>query len=215
MLLLIVVLIVLVREFEYRRGEILNLVAKVKNDRLLRAPSVGKHNSTRVDEGRKGWNLLAIKMQGTNIITEEGARRACYNITPDLSLWVTEIEKNGWISQMGWKKKTNVQLQGKLWQWTILSRTGEFLLLTILALPGLLIQQYEQFLWPCFFHTWAVTTTTTATTALPACPFSSTCVTSGISRHTQPEGEPCVYIYLVTILFYNALYAVSVYHVLH
>ena len=33
---------------------------------LLRAPSVGKHNSARVDEGRKSWNLLAIKMQGTN-----------------------------------------------------------------------------------------------------------------------------------------------------
>ena len=28
-------------------------------DQLLRAPSVGKHNSTRVDEGRKSWNLLA------------------------------------------------------------------------------------------------------------------------------------------------------------
>ena len=44
---------VLVREFESRRGEILNLFAKIKNDQLLRAPSVGKHNSTRVDEGRK------------------------------------------------------------------------------------------------------------------------------------------------------------------
>ena len=46
-------LIVLVREFESRRGEILNLCAKIKKDQLLRAPSVGKHNSTRVDEGRK------------------------------------------------------------------------------------------------------------------------------------------------------------------
>ena len=32
------------------------------------------------------------------------------------------------------------------------------------------------------------------TTVLPACPFSSTCVTSCDSRHTHPEGEPCVYI---------------------
>ena len=39
---------------------------KIKNDELLRPPSVGKHNSTRVDEGRKSWNFLAIKMQGTN-----------------------------------------------------------------------------------------------------------------------------------------------------
>ena len=46
-------LLVLIREFESRRGEILNLFAKKKKDQLLRAPSVGKHNSTRVDEGRK------------------------------------------------------------------------------------------------------------------------------------------------------------------
>ena len=39
---------------ESRRGEILNLFAKKrKKDQLLRAPSVGKHNSTRVDEGKK------------------------------------------------------------------------------------------------------------------------------------------------------------------
>ena len=29
---------------------------------------------------------------------------------------------------------------------------------------------------------------------LPSCPFSSTCVTPGISRHTHPEGEPCIYV---------------------
>ena len=32
----------------------------------MRAPSVGRQNSTRVDEGRKSLSLLAIKMQGTN-----------------------------------------------------------------------------------------------------------------------------------------------------
>ena len=58
-------LLVLVREFESRRGEILNLFAKIKKkDQLLRAPSVGKRNSTRVDERRKSWNLLAIKCKG-------------------------------------------------------------------------------------------------------------------------------------------------------
>ena len=50
-------LLVLVREFESRRGEILSLFAKQKKDQLLKAPinisSVGKHNSARVDEGRK------------------------------------------------------------------------------------------------------------------------------------------------------------------
>ena len=61
-------LLVLVREFESRRGEILTLFAKErkKKDQLLRAPGVGKHNSTRVDEGRKSSNLPAIKMNGTN-----------------------------------------------------------------------------------------------------------------------------------------------------
>ena len=45
---------VLVRQFESRRGEILILFVKKKQkDQLLRAPSVGKRNSTRVDEGRE------------------------------------------------------------------------------------------------------------------------------------------------------------------
>ena len=43
----------LVGEFESSRGEILNLFAKIKKDQPLRAPTVGKHNSTRVHEGRK------------------------------------------------------------------------------------------------------------------------------------------------------------------
>ena len=53
-------LLVLVLEFESRRGEILNIFAKIEEEKekkgsteLLRARSVGKHNSTRVDEGRK------------------------------------------------------------------------------------------------------------------------------------------------------------------
>ena len=59
----------LVREFESRRGEILNLFPPPKKkdqQQLLRAPSVGEHSSAQVDEGRKSCNLLAIKMQGTN-----------------------------------------------------------------------------------------------------------------------------------------------------
>ena len=50
-------LVELVREFESRRGEIMNLFAKIKKkDQLLRAPSVGKHNSTRIDEGSREKN---------------------------------------------------------------------------------------------------------------------------------------------------------------
>ena len=45
-------LLVLVMEFESRRGEILNLFAEIKKDQLLRTPGVGKHNSPRVDEAR-------------------------------------------------------------------------------------------------------------------------------------------------------------------
>ena len=54
---LYILLIVLVREFESRRGEISNLFSKKrkKNQQLLRAPidSVGKHSSTQIEEGRK------------------------------------------------------------------------------------------------------------------------------------------------------------------
>ena len=47
-------LLALVLEFESHRGEILKLFAKNKKDQLLRAPSVGRRNFTRVDKGRKG-----------------------------------------------------------------------------------------------------------------------------------------------------------------
>ena len=40
-------LLVLVRAFESRRGEILNLFSKIRKGQLLRVPSVGEHNSTR------------------------------------------------------------------------------------------------------------------------------------------------------------------------
>ena len=46
-------LILLVLEFESHRGEILRLFARIKKDQLLKASSVGRHKSTRVDEGRK------------------------------------------------------------------------------------------------------------------------------------------------------------------
>ena len=48
-------LVVWVREFETRRGEILNLFAKKKKDQLLRAPSVGK---AQFDASRRGKKEL-------------------------------------------------------------------------------------------------------------------------------------------------------------
>ena len=45
---------------------------KKKKDPLLRARSVGRHNSTRVDEGRKSSNLLAVNLQGTSLTGEGG-----------------------------------------------------------------------------------------------------------------------------------------------
>ena len=46
-------LLLFVREFESRRGEILTLFATIKKDQLLRAPSVDKYSSTGVGEERK------------------------------------------------------------------------------------------------------------------------------------------------------------------
>ena len=63
-----------------------------KKDQLLRAPRVGKHNSTRVDEGRKTRNILAIKMQGTNRSGERG-RRAGYRCDPRAELRLGEREE--------------------------------------------------------------------------------------------------------------------------
>ena len=45
---------------------------KKKKDELLRAPRVGRHSWTRVDEARKSWGLLAVKMPGTSLSGEGG-----------------------------------------------------------------------------------------------------------------------------------------------
>ena len=67
-MLLLILFIVLVREFESRPWSDFDFILQQykKGQQVLRAPSVGRHNSTRVNEGRKSSNLLAIKMQGTN-----------------------------------------------------------------------------------------------------------------------------------------------------
>ena len=62
------------------------------NQLLSRAPiiSVGSHNSTRVNEGRKCWTLLAIKMQGTYRAGEGREEPAMY--AP--RIWVTSYDCN-------------------------------------------------------------------------------------------------------------------------
>ena len=52
--------------------------AEKKRDQLLRAPSsVGRYNSTRIDEGRKCWLIFAIKMKARAKVgrEEEGPLR--------------------------------------------------------------------------------------------------------------------------------------------
>ena len=55
-------------------------------NQLLRAPSsVGRRNSIRVDEERKGWSILRKKTNALNRSREERGRRA-WLATPDLEL---------------------------------------------------------------------------------------------------------------------------------
>ena len=52
--------------------------AKKKRDQLLRAlSSVGRYNSTRVDEGRKCWILLAVKMKARAEVGREEEGPPC------------------------------------------------------------------------------------------------------------------------------------------
>ena len=63
---------------------------KIEKDRLLEAPSVDRRNSTRVDKRRKGWNLLATKMQGTNrtVGRTGGKEPAICDPGSELQLWI-------------------------------------------------------------------------------------------------------------------------------
>ena len=69
-----ILLIVLVLGFEYRRSEILTLYSQKKKSDHLRARSVGRHNSTGVDEGRKSSNLLAIKKNKARTVVGRGEK---------------------------------------------------------------------------------------------------------------------------------------------
>ena len=107
------VLLALVLEFESRRGEVLKLLAKIRKDQLLRAPtrSVSRLNSTRVDEEKKGWSLAAIKMKGAdrNPSGEGGHELAMWP-----RIWVTtinwrEIETKGEDNK--WDEKINAYVK--------------------------------------------------------------------------------------------------------
>ena len=72
-------LITLILEFE-----ILNYFAKKKEEhQLQRVPGAGERSSSRGDEGRKGWNILVMKMQRRTVVGG-GVGRTCY-VTLDLS----------------------------------------------------------------------------------------------------------------------------------
>ena len=77
----------LVLEFESRRGEILNVLAKIISnvDQLLSAPSVGT-GQTQFDASRRGKKeLRSSRDKNARHVPESGGgRRACY-VTPDLS----------------------------------------------------------------------------------------------------------------------------------
>ena len=71
-----------VLEFDTHHDEIWLYLQKSNNnkkrDQLLRAPSsVGRYNSTRVDEGRKCWLLLAIKMKARAEVGREEEGLVC------------------------------------------------------------------------------------------------------------------------------------------
>ena len=51
---------------------------KKNRDQLLRSPSsVGRYNSTRVDEGRECWILLAVKMEARAEVGREEEGPLC------------------------------------------------------------------------------------------------------------------------------------------
>ena len=66
---------------------------------------MGKHNWTRVDEGRKSCNLLAIKMQGTNRSGEAGGKSLLCDPGSELRLGGREKRRANKINGMG-KKDT-------------------------------------------------------------------------------------------------------------
>ena len=72
----------------------LHFYRETKKDQLLKAPasSVGKHNSTRVDEGRKSCNLLAIKNARHESQWGEGEKSLLCGPGSELRLGRTEKE---------------------------------------------------------------------------------------------------------------------------
>ena len=66
---------------------------------------MGKHNWTRVDEGRKSCNLLAIKMQGTNRSGEAGGKSLLCDPGSELRLGGRENRRRAKIIHDGMEKE--------------------------------------------------------------------------------------------------------------
>ena len=87
-------IVVLFLEFESRRVEILDIFAKIKKDQLPRVPSVGRLNSTRVDEGRKSWKSSRDKNAKARTVVGRGGEKSL-RCDPGSEVRLGEIEQQG------------------------------------------------------------------------------------------------------------------------
>ena len=78
-----------------------------EKDRLPRAPSAGRHNSTRGDEGRKSSSLVAIKMQVTNRSGVGGEKRLLCDPGSELQLVGGREKRRAKIVNRMGKKRQN------------------------------------------------------------------------------------------------------------
>ena len=65
------------------------------------------HNSTRVDDGRKGWSLVAIKMKGRTVVGMGEESLLCY---PESELRLGRREKRSTKTMDGKRTKQNLKL---------------------------------------------------------------------------------------------------------
>ena len=94
------------------RIKVLRTTSLIKQNRnqLLRAPTVGGRNSTRVHEESKGSSLVAIKMQGTNRSGVGGEKRLLCDPGSELQLVGGREKRRAKIVNRMGKKRQNKTL---------------------------------------------------------------------------------------------------------